>query len=36
MALMVLALAYLVVAPALGSAARDRDHDGLPDRWERR
>ena len=31
----VLALAYLVgSAPA--SAPRDRDHDGLPDRWERR
>jgi Bacterial TSP3 repeat len=36
MALLVLALAYFVLAPPPESAARDRDNDGLPDRWERR
>jgi hypothetical protein len=35
MVLPVLALAYLV-APAPASAPRDRDHDGLPDKWEQR
>ena len=30
-----LVLASLLLVPA-GAAARDRDHDGLPDRWEKR
>jgi hypothetical protein len=34
-ALVLIALAFLVVAVATSSARRDRDHDGLPDRWER-
>ena len=33
--LLMVVLAYSA-APASAAAARDRDHDGLPDRWERR
>ena len=33
---MALTLAALVVAAPAGAGARDRDHDGLPDRWEKR
>jgi hypothetical protein len=31
-----MAALFITAAPALAAAPRDRDHDGMPDRWEKR